>query len=125
MRVAIQFGRERLDLLVQIEKPDPRQQFEAFGCHGPFAFTRLIEDELGGEKIELVPLAVLPFPGEFLTRELQKIARRAGDVVAGNGGLDENRMRHIAGVTIDFQQNPASERSPKPVRQRPRRAFLR
>jgi hypothetical protein len=87
---ANQSGGESLDLLVEVEKLNTRKQFEVFGGLGGFAFARFVEDELSSEEIEFVSLEIPPLAGEFLPRELQEIPGRAGDVVAGNGSLNEN-----------------------------------
>ena len=43
---ANQFGGESLDLLVEVQKLKPREQFETFGCLGGFALAGFVEDEL-------------------------------------------------------------------------------
>ncbi len=43
---AHQFGGESLDLLVEVQKLKPCEQFETFGCLGGFALAGFVEDEL-------------------------------------------------------------------------------
>ena len=89
-----QFGGESLDLLVEFEQVQPGEQLKSFGGLGGLALGGLLQYKLRCEEVELLPLTVPPLSGKFLSSELQKVSGWARDVIAGNGGFDEDRLRH-------------------------------
>lgn len=57
---ANQFAGESLHLLVEVQKFEPRQRLEPFGCLAGFALASLVENKLRREAFELAALSVPP-----------------------------------------------------------------
>ena len=114
-----QLGGESVHFLVQVEQRHVGQKLQAFRCLGGIADTGLVEYQLRREEVKLVPLAIPPLAGEFLSRELQQIAGRPRDIEARNGGLDENRMWHF-GVLPRLREFRKREWPDEPAKSVPR-----
>ena len=70
-----QFGGESCHLFGEVKDNKSSEQLQSLGRLGGFTLRRLVQHELRGEEIELVPVLIPPFPRKFLPRELQKIAQ--------------------------------------------------